>query len=68
MTVSGVAVLMVAGFQVPLMPLVEVVGRAGALAFWHKGPISANCGVVSALMVMESAAIAAHCPAFGVKV
>jgi hypothetical protein len=32
-------VLMVAGFHVPVMPLVDVVGNAGAVAFWHSGPI-----------------------------
>lgn len=32
--VPGVAVLIVAGFHVPVIPLVEA-GKAGATAFWH---------------------------------
>ena len=37
--VPSVEVLMVAGLQVPVMPLLEVAGNAGAVAFWHSGPI-----------------------------
>lgn len=35
--VPGVDVLMVAGFHVPVIPLLDVVGNAGAVAFWHNG-------------------------------
>ncbi len=35
----AMAVLMVAGFQVPVMPSSEVVGNAGAVLFWQSGPI-----------------------------
>ena len=58
--VPAVAVLIVAGFHVPVMPLVDVVGNAGALEFWHSGPIAVNVGVTCALMVMLSVAVVAH--------
>ena len=37
--VPTVVVLIVAGDQVPLILLVEVVSNAGAVLFWHSGPI-----------------------------
>ena len=43
--VPVVDVLIIAGFQVPVMPLFDVVGNAGAVAFWHSGPICVNVGV-----------------------
>ena len=42
----AVAVLMVAGLQVPVIPLLDVVGNAGALEFWHSGAIAVNDGVI----------------------
>lgn len=39
------AVLIVEGFQVPLMPLSEVVGNFGAVALLHNVGILANVGV-----------------------
>ena len=36
--VPMVDVLIVAGFHVPVMPLLDVVGKGGAVAFWHSGP------------------------------
>ena len=38
-------VLIVAGFQVPLIPLVETDGNCGAVEFWHKGAIGVNTGI-----------------------
>ena len=32
-------VLMVAGFHVPVIPLLDVDGNVGAVVFWHSGPI-----------------------------
>ena len=66
--VPGVAVLIVAGLQVPVMPLVEVVGSAGAVLFWQSGPIAVNAGVICGSIVMINVACIAHCPADGVKV
>ena len=63
-----VVVLIVAGFHVPVIPLLDVVGSAGAVLFWHNGPICVNVGTTCALMVTLSVAVAAHCPAEGVNV
>ena len=59
---------MFAGLHVPVIPLVEVVGNAGAVAFWHKGPMGVNVGVNCGLTVMVRLALMAHCPADGVNV
>ena len=66
--VPGVAVLIVAGLHVPVMPFVEVVGNAGAMLFWQSGPIAVNAGVINGLMVIINDPLIAHCPAVGVKV
>ena len=65
--VVAVAVLMVAGLHVPVTPLLDVVGNAGAALFWHNGPIAVNVGVTCGSMIMVSVAFVAHCPAAGVK-
>jgi hypothetical protein len=39
-------VLIIAGLQVPVMALLEVFGREGAVEFWHSGPICVNVGVI----------------------
>ena len=44
--VPAVAVLIVAGLHVPVIPLVDVAGRAGAVLFRHSGPVAVNVGVV----------------------
>ena len=61
-------VFIVAGFQVPVKPLLDVAGNAGAVLFWHKGPICVNVGVAAGLTVMVRVAVVAHSPAVGVKV
>jgi hypothetical protein len=38
-------VLIVAGDHVPLIPLVDVNGKAGGVLFWHSGPTCVNVGV-----------------------
>ena len=60
--------LIVAGFQVPVMPLAETAGSAGAVEFWQSGPIDAKVGTVSGLTVMFKLAVVAHWPAAGLKV
>ena len=52
--------LTVAGDQVPTIPLVEVVGRTGAVAPLHIGAIALNKGVVAALTVTVSVVPVAH--------
>jgi hypothetical protein len=59
---------MVAGLHVPVIPLADVVGNAGAVAFWQSGPIAVNVGVICGLIVMLNVAVVAHCPAAGVNV
>ena len=66
--VPAVAVLIVAGLHVPVIPFVEVVGSAGAVEFWQSGPIVLNVGVINGLMVIVNVPCVAHCPAAGVKV
>ena len=66
--VPSVDVLMVAGFHVPAIPLLDVVGRAGAVAFWQSGPICMNVGVTCDVITIFIVVTAAHCPALGVKV
>ena len=66
--VPAVLVLIVEGLQVPLMEFVEVSGKDGATAFWHKGPIAANAGVTCGVTVTFKVVVVAHCPALGVNV
>ena len=63
-----VAVLFSAGLQIPLMPLIEVVGNAAMLAPEQMAATGANVGVTGAFTVMVRLAVVAHCPADGVKV
>jgi hypothetical protein len=35
----GVTVLMTAGLHMPVIPSMEIADRAGAILFWHNGPI-----------------------------
>ena len=63
----AMAVLIVAGVHVPLIPLVEVSGNAGAMLFWQSGPIAVNSGVTSFVITMLIVSAIAHCPESGVK-
>ena len=60
--------LIVAGLQVPVIELLEVAGRAGAIEFWHSGPICVKVGVTFAVIAIIIDAVVAHWPADGVKV
>jgi len=66
--VPAIAVLIVAGLHVPVTPLLDVVGNAGAAEFWQSGPIAVNVGVSCGLTVMVSVAVVAQLPAAGVNV
>ena len=61
---------MVAGLQVPLIPLVELPGKVGAVAPEQrfKAVPKLNAGVMFGLTVTVNVAGKAHCPAEGVKV
>jgi hypothetical protein len=63
-----VAVLFNAGDQVPVMPLLEVVGNADKVAPEQIGATAVNVGVTFGLTVIVKVAVVAHCPAVGVKV
>jgi len=62
------AVLIVAGDHVPVIPLVDVVGKAGAVLYWHREPIGLNIGMTRFLTGISITAFSAHCPTSGVNV
>ena len=66
--VPTAVVLMVAGFHVPIILLVDVNGKAGATEFRQNGPIALNVGVIWSVTVMLNVVGAPHCPASGVNV
>jgi hypothetical protein len=61
-------VLLSAGDQVPVIPLLEVVGNADKVAPEQIGATAVNVGVMFGLAVIVSVVVVAHCPAVGVKV
>jgi len=63
-----VVVLSKAGAQVPVIPLLDVVGNGASVAPEHIGATALNAGVIFGLTVMVKIAVVAHCPAVGVKV
>ena len=63
-----VVLLTLDGFQVPTIPLMDVLGKIGAIAPLHIGAIPVKIGNIIGLTVMLNVAELAHCPAFGVKV
>ena len=52
--------LLIAGFQVPVIPFVDVVGNAGMEAPLQNGPTAANAGVTFGVMVIVSCVVVAH--------
>ena len=63
-----VTVLFSAGAQVPVIPLLEVVGNGDKVPPEQIGATAVNVGVMFGLTVMVRVAVVAHCPAVGVKV
>ena len=63
-----VAVLSKAGAQVPVIPLVDVVGSGVKVAPEQIGPTAVNVGVILELTTIVIVAGVAHCPGSGVKV
>lgn len=63
-----VAVLFKAGAQVPVIPLLDIVGSAASAAPAQIGATGANVGVAFVLTVIVSVAVLAHSPADGVNV
>ena len=60
--------LMVAGLQVPVIPLVDVPGNVGAADPEQNAGIAANVGVTFGVTVTSRVVVVAHCPTAGVKV
>ena len=63
-----VAVLSNAGDQVPVNPLVDVVGNAASVAPEHIGATALKVGVMFGLTTIVNVVVVAHWPAVGVKV
>lgn len=59
---------MIAGDQLPLIPFVDVVGKADKAAPEQIGATCVNVGVTFGLTVIVNVTIEAHCPAVGVNV
>jgi hypothetical protein len=66
--VPVVVLLTVAGLQVPVIPLVEVVGKTGAAAPLHIAAIAAKVGVTVGFTVTDKVVVVAHNPGVGVNV
>lgn len=63
-----VAILFIPGDQVPVIPLVEVVGKAAKAYPEQIGPTAAKVGTVFGVTVTVIVCVVAHCPADGLKV
>jgi hypothetical protein len=61
-------VLSNAGAQVPVIPLLEVVGSGAKVAPEQIGATALNVGVIFGLTVIVKIAVVAHCPTVGVNV
>ena len=57
-----------AGAQVPIMPLLDVVGKAVRVAPEQIGATAVKVGVMFGLTVIVNVVVVAHCPGSGVKV
>ena len=57
-----------AGAQVPVIPLVDVVGNGANTAPEQMGATALKVGVIFGLTVIVNVVVVAHCPAVGVKV
>ena len=57
-----------AGAQIPVMPLLEVIGNGCNVAPEQIGAIAANVGVTLEFTVMVNVVVVAHCPGSGVNV
>ena len=62
------AVLFKAGAQVPVIPLLDVVGSADKVAPEQIGATALKVGVMFGLTTIVNVAVVAHWPADGVKV
>jgi hypothetical protein len=58
----------VAGLHVPVIPLLEVPGKTGAVEPVHIAPMGLKTGVILAVTVIEMVTGTAHCPVEGLNV
>ena len=63
-----VAVLFRAGDQVPVIPLLEVVGKGAKTVPEHIVATAANAGVTFGVTAIVNVVVVAHCPVVGVNV
>ena len=59
---------MVAGLQLPVIRLLEVVGNIGAALFKQSGPIGSKLDTTELAILTSIVTTVAHCPTAGVKV
>ena len=57
-----------AGLQVPVIPLLDVVGRAESASPEQIAATELNVGVTIGFTVIVKVVVEAHCPPLGVKV
>lgn len=63
-----VAVLLMAGDQIPVIPFVEVVGKGAIAVPVQTGGTALKVGVAIGLTLIVRLPLTAHCPLLGVKV
>ena len=61
-------VLIVAGLQLPVIRLLEVVGSIGAALLRQSGPIGSKLDTTELAILTSIVTTVAHCPIAGVKV
>jgi hypothetical protein len=61
-------VFTIAGLQVPVIPLVEVVGRMGGILPAHNGPMVLKVGIAFGFTVTVKVVVAIHVPLLAVNV
>ena len=66
--VAEVVLSTAAGLHVPVILLVDVVGKVGAVAPEQIGSIASNVGAMLGLTVISKLVVVAHCPGSGVNV
>jgi hypothetical protein len=66
--VPEIVLLTTFGDQVPITPLVDVLGKVGAVVPLQKGASVANVGTIVSVTVTDNVVVVAHWPAVGEKV
>ena len=60
--------VLTAGLQVPVIPLIDVVGKTGGVAPLQTDVNGEKLGTIGVLTVKDKVVVAAHCPMVGVNV